>query len=208
MQYLHEVPLASGGETSAEYVIPFPRQLPPREFVLQITLYYTIAGQLRSRMFYNETINVIEEPTLLDTQLLGLYIIGLALLGGAGEPARRPASQPAACWPGCLAAAAGQARKIGTGGNCAIVCSNPPVAAVQQPTHQCNAWPPRAPQRTCWLSMRGARAGSRSPSRPPGQVMSLPCCPAGGGMRQGCCAESLLAGFLVSIDIGLCGAPP
>lgn len=87
-QYLHDVPLARGAETSAEYSIPFPRQLPPREFVLQMTLFYSVAGQMRSRMFFNETVNVIEEPTLLDIQLLGLYLFGAALLAAACEPPR------------------------------------------------------------------------------------------------------------------------
>jgi hypothetical protein len=78
------VVLAPGEETSAEYAIFFPRQLPPREFVLKINLVYASGGQYRQRLFFNETINVIEEPTLFDTQLIGLYVIGLAALAGIG----------------------------------------------------------------------------------------------------------------------------
>jgi hypothetical protein len=84
-QYLRDVPLAAGEETSAEYNIFFPRQLPAREFVLKMTLVYTAGGQYRQAMFFNETINVIEEPTLFDTQLIGLYLMGLALLAAIGE---------------------------------------------------------------------------------------------------------------------------
>lgn len=80
-QYLGDVQLAQGGETSAEYSIHLPRQLPPREFILQLTLVYAAAGQFKTKLFFNETIQVIEEPTLFDTQLIGLYIIGLALVG-------------------------------------------------------------------------------------------------------------------------------
>ena len=76
--------LAAGEESSSEYTLMFPRQLPPREFVLQVQLFYSVGGAFRSALFFNETINVIEEPTLLDAQLLGLYVIGLALLAFAG----------------------------------------------------------------------------------------------------------------------------
>ena len=79
------MPLAPGEETSAEYAIFFPRQLPPREFVLKINLIYSIGGQYQQKLFFNETINVIEEPTLFDTQLIGLYLIGLLALAGIGE---------------------------------------------------------------------------------------------------------------------------
>ncbi|PSC68232.1 Interferon-related developmental regulator 1 [Micractinium conductrix] len=81
--YLGDVPLGPNDETTAEYGIMFPRQLPPREFVLKVTLYTTGPAGIASHLFFNETINVIEEPTWFDTQLLGLYIIGLALLAGA-----------------------------------------------------------------------------------------------------------------------------
>ena len=84
-QYLRDVPLGAGEETSAEYNIFFPRQLPAREFVLKMSLVYTAGGQFRQAMFFNETINVIEEPTLFDTQLIGLYLMGLALLAAIRE---------------------------------------------------------------------------------------------------------------------------
>lgn len=50
--------LAQGGETSAEYSIHLPRQLPPREFILQLTLVYAAAGQFKTKLFFNETIQV------------------------------------------------------------------------------------------------------------------------------------------------------
>ena len=53
-----------------------------------MTLYTTGPAGIASHLFFNETINVIEEPTWFDTQLLGLYIIGLALLAGAGAWSR------------------------------------------------------------------------------------------------------------------------
>ena len=36
LQYLGDVPLGPNDETTAEYGIMFPRQLPPREFVLKV----------------------------------------------------------------------------------------------------------------------------------------------------------------------------
>ncbi|KAL4444990.1 hypothetical protein ABPG77_004040 [Micractinium sp. CCAP 211/92] len=80
-QYLGDVPLGPGEETSAEYTIFFPRQLPPRDFILKVSLFYSANGAFLQREFFNETITIIEEPTWLDTQLIGLYIIGLAVLG-------------------------------------------------------------------------------------------------------------------------------
>lgn len=147
VQYLGDVPLGPGEETSAEYTIFFPRQLPPRDFILkasraapapalpgqaegwgarqgaggpgaccaraghpkalptclslraqhgapltappppflQVSLFYSSNGAFLQREFFNETITIIEEPTWLDTQLIGLYIIGLAVLAGIRE---------------------------------------------------------------------------------------------------------------------------
>ena len=85
MQFLGDVTLAAGEETSAEYSIFFPSQLPPREFILQMVLFSSINGEYLQTLFFNETINIIEEPTLLDTQLIFLYILGglvLAVVGG------------------------------------------------------------------------------------------------------------------------------
>ena len=57
-QYLGDVQLSQGGETSAEYSIHLPRQLPPREFILQLTLVYAAGGQFKTKLFFNETIQV------------------------------------------------------------------------------------------------------------------------------------------------------
>ena len=58
LQYLGDVQLSQGGETSAEYSIHLPRQLPPREFILQLTLVYAAGGQFKTKLFFNETIQV------------------------------------------------------------------------------------------------------------------------------------------------------
>lgn len=57
---------------------------PPPPF-LQVSLFYSSNGAFLQREFFNETITIIEEPTWLDTQLIGLYIIGLAVLAGIRE---------------------------------------------------------------------------------------------------------------------------
>lgn len=46
---------------------------------------------------------MIEEPTLFDTQLIGLYIIGLALVGFLGECGRgAEVWSKGLQWPACL----------------------------------------------------------------------------------------------------------
>lgn len=57
----------------------------PRLPLLQVSLFYSANGAFLQREFFNETITIIEEPTWLDTQLIGLYIIGLAVLGAICE---------------------------------------------------------------------------------------------------------------------------
>jgi hypothetical protein len=104
-QYLGDVVLSPGEETSAEYSLYFPRQLPPREFVLKVALIYAAGGAYQQKLFFNETVNVIEEPTLLDTQLIGLYLIGLAALAGLGEEHWARPAPVAACSHGCARAA-------------------------------------------------------------------------------------------------------
>lgn len=91
LQYLNDVQLGQGGETSAEYSIHLPRQLPPREFILQLTLVYAAGGQFKTKMFFNETIQV--------RVLLG---------GGSEQAARTPGEREAGvaelhiCVPGAL----------------------------------------------------------------------------------------------------------
>ena len=104
MQFLGDVTLAAGEETSAEYSIFFPSQLPPREFILQMVLFSSINGEYLQTLFFNETINIIEEPTLLDTQLIFLYILGglvLAVVGGrrCRFCAAQRSSRSAPAWP-------------------------------------------------------------------------------------------------------------
>lgn len=174
-QYLGDVPLAGGAETSAEYSIPFPRQLPPREFMLQVKLFYTTAAGLQTKLFFNETIQVIEEPTLFDTQLLGLYLMGAALLaaicewrGGAwvrGLGASRVWAEAP-----LLASERGLAAGRGPGESPAL-----------RPAAGCaphGPLPPAAPalQSTPAPSSPGARAGSRRASLWPGQVRRLCWC--------------------------------
>ncbi|GAB4824114.1 hypothetical protein N2152v2_011160 [Parachlorella kessleri] len=75
------LPLPAGQEASLEYNVFMPRQLPPREFNLKIQLYYTVEGPMLVNLFFNQTINIIEEPTWFDLELLGLWLVGFALLG-------------------------------------------------------------------------------------------------------------------------------
>lgn len=146
----------------------FPRQLPPREFILQMTLYYTLGGQLKTHLFFNETVNIIEEPTLFDTQLIGLYIIGLALLAAACECG----TLGRAGWVGMQLAAWGRLWVEGV--RIAVLAYRGSIQKVRCSPHaHATPSPCHVPQFTGAPSLARARAGSRSPSPPPGQVRTI-----------------------------------
>ncbi|KAL6766246.1 hypothetical protein ACKKBG_A35255 [Auxenochlorella protothecoides x Auxenochlorella symbiontica] len=83
-QYLNNIPLAPQQEASVDYTLHFPAQIPPHEFLLKLVLYTTVDEQLEGHLVYNQTIFVIEPALWIDLQLIGLYLIGLAVLALAG----------------------------------------------------------------------------------------------------------------------------
>ncbi|KFM28319.1 hypothetical protein F751_3829 [Auxenochlorella protothecoides] len=84
VQYLNNIPLAPQQEASVDYTLHFPTQVPPHEFLLKLVLYTTVDEQLEGHLVYNQTIFVIEPALWIDLQLIGLYLIGLAVLALAG----------------------------------------------------------------------------------------------------------------------------
>jgi hypothetical protein len=81
----YKVPgLSTNEEAILEYPLPMPINLPPRDFILRLML-WTTAGPNEhiAVVVFNETISVIEESKIIDTELLGLYIILLACFAAA-----------------------------------------------------------------------------------------------------------------------------
>ena len=95
MQFLNHQVLAPGAEASLDYELAFPRQLPTQQFVLKMTLVVAVRDSSSGRdgwlpnLFFNETITMVEGKTWVDTELLGLLVIFLGVLGlgggGGGE---------------------------------------------------------------------------------------------------------------------------
>jgi translocon-associated protein subunit alpha len=76
-----------GKELSVEYSFIPPRELPANEYQIALTVFYdTIGGSgFKSTTFFNETITVNEKPQLIDTKLIFLYLIFIALVAAGGE---------------------------------------------------------------------------------------------------------------------------
>lgn len=61
-----------------------PINLPPRDFILRILLWTTTSlNEQDTIVLFNDTISIIEEPRIVDTELLGLYVILLACFTAA-----------------------------------------------------------------------------------------------------------------------------
>lgn len=172
-QYLSDVALGQGDETSAEYRLFFPRQLPPRDFMLQLSLVYSMGAGYFTKQFFNETIQIIEEPTLLDTQLLGLYLIGAALLAAAGQSAP-PTCRGGAGAGGCEAEGCVRGGGEGKAEGGSMACR----PAVWRGARADRTRPalPLCAQSTLAPSLPRARAGSRRASPRPAQVLQPPPC--------------------------------
>ncbi len=78
--------LGPGQEVSLEYkFFPDPR-LDPRDFVVALSLVYASQkGDYHALTFFNETINIVELPKLIDWELISLFGFFAAGLAGLGE---------------------------------------------------------------------------------------------------------------------------
>ncbi|KAL4523690.1 hypothetical protein Ndes2437A_g00269 [Nannochloris sp. 'desiccata'] len=81
----YQIPgLSTNEETMLEYTMPMPINLPPRDFILRIFLWTTTGpNEHEAVVLFNETISIIEESKIVDTELLGLYVILLACFAAA-----------------------------------------------------------------------------------------------------------------------------
>ena len=76
--------LSTNEETILEYPLPMPINLPPRDFILRIIMWTTSGPNEHTPVVvFNETISIAEESKLIDTELLGLYVILLAFFAAA-----------------------------------------------------------------------------------------------------------------------------
>jgi len=78
--------VAPGEEASLEYRFRPDALIPaPREFTVALTLLYAdAAGKPHASTFFNRTVQIVEKAKLLDTQLLSVWAVLAALVGGVG----------------------------------------------------------------------------------------------------------------------------
>jgi hypothetical protein len=77
----------AGHEKSIEYNFATPQNMPPRQFRLALTVFYSEMGspKMHAQTFFNSTIEVMEPERLIDTEALLLYatLLGIAAALGA-----------------------------------------------------------------------------------------------------------------------------
>ncbi|PNH04580.1 Translocon-associated protein subunit alpha [Tetrabaena socialis] len=70
-------------ELSVEYTFLPPKDLPPNDYQVALTVFYEAADGFKSTTFFNQTVTVIEMKQLIDWKLIFLYaiFIGLVFVG-------------------------------------------------------------------------------------------------------------------------------
>ncbi|KAK9823798.1 hypothetical protein WJX72_005579 [[Myrmecia] bisecta] len=76
--------LNKGEEASLHYTFTPAANLPQREFIVALTVFYQSQASAHSTLFFNKTIDVIERPSWVDTELLFLWALLAAALGSVG----------------------------------------------------------------------------------------------------------------------------
>jgi hypothetical protein len=74
--------LKKGEEIVVQYFMPLHQSLPTRQFYLHLQVFSqgTEESDLIVKSAFNSTIELIEEPTWLDMELLGLYVVFFGIL--------------------------------------------------------------------------------------------------------------------------------
>lgn len=81
----YDVVVPPRDEASLQYSFTPNKAIVPREFLVALTAFYTNpTGQTFSTTFFNKTSNIVETPTWVDFELLGLYGGFLVALAGIG----------------------------------------------------------------------------------------------------------------------------
>lgn len=77
--------LEPGQELSLEYTMMPSKDLPARDFIMAITLFYSDKRfAMKSSTFFNATVEIVEVKKFIDTDLLFLYLLLLSIFGAAG----------------------------------------------------------------------------------------------------------------------------
>lgn len=79
--------LPPGEELSVEYTFRPDPILSPREFIVALHLIYEdpATGALHSNTVFNSTIDIVEMPKLVDTEMLFMYLMLIGVAVGGGE---------------------------------------------------------------------------------------------------------------------------
>ena len=73
-------------EATFEYAFRPDKSLRPMELRVALTMFYGDSeGQLYGSTFFNETIDIVEKPALIDYEMVWMWIVMLALAGAAGS---------------------------------------------------------------------------------------------------------------------------
>ncbi|KXZ50707.1 hypothetical protein GPECTOR_15g391 [Gonium pectorale] len=72
--------VAPGKELSVEYTFLPPKDLPPNDYQVALTVFYEAAEGFKSTTFFNQTVTVLEKGQLIDWKLIFLYVIFIALV--------------------------------------------------------------------------------------------------------------------------------
>lgn len=78
--------LRAGEEVSLSYSLYVPYNLPAREFQVALTVFYAAEGGANyyANTFFNRTIDIVETPKWVDTELLFLWLLLLAAVSVGG----------------------------------------------------------------------------------------------------------------------------
>lgn len=72
-------------ELSVEYTFLPPKDLPPNDYQVALTVFYEAADGFKSSTFFNQTVSVSEKPQLIDWKLIFLYVIFIGLVAAGGR---------------------------------------------------------------------------------------------------------------------------
>lgn len=78
--------MGPGEELSLEYKFLPDGRLEPRDFVVALTMFYSdSSNKWYSTTFFNQTIEIVEVKKLIDWELLFMFALFGAAIGGIGE---------------------------------------------------------------------------------------------------------------------------
>lgn len=78
------VTVSPGESVSLSYSFMTASNLPPREFLVALTVFYNTQTKGFASTFFNRTIDIVEKPRIIDFELIFLWLFLLGLLAGVG----------------------------------------------------------------------------------------------------------------------------